>query len=267
MELEQTLVSIRDAQQVAEEARARAVEAEERARIARHEAEEERRHARRERETAKADAQAEAQRALTEVQAEIHAARELLARSTVTDSRLEDVAARLDERVSALLGPAREGDVRVPSTAPPAQLAVGARARSREGWQGTVTEIDERAGQATLAAGAMRISVPLDELEIVAGAEKRSDPLRSAAPSVPVRAVASSLDVRGARVDEATELLDRYLNDAALAGAPKVTVIHGHGSGALRDALRAQLRQHPLAKSWRPGEKGEGGDGATIVEL
>ena len=46
-----------------------------------------------------------------------------------------------------------------------------------------------------------------------------------------------------------------------------VTVIHGHGSGALRDALRAQLSGHPLVKSWRAGERGEGGDGATIVEL
>jgi DNA mismatch repair protein MutS2 len=46
-----------------------------------------------------------------------------------------------------------------------------------------------------------------------------------------------------------------------------VTVIHGHGSGALRDALRAHLGGHPLVKSWRAGERGEGGDGATIVEF
>ena len=69
------------------------------------------------------------------------------------------------------------------------------------------------------------------------------------------------------RWDGVETLLDQYVNDAALAGTPKVTVIHGHGSGALRDALRAQLREHPLVKSWRPGERGEGGDGATIVEF
>jgi DNA mismatch repair protein MutS2 len=151
-------------------------------------------------------------------------------------------------------------------TAEPARIAVGARARSKDGWQGTVTAVDERAGEETLATGAMRINVPIEDLEIVAGAPaKEPDPLR--AMPVPARAVPSSLDVRGARVEEATELLDRYVNDAALAGAPKVTVIHGHGSGALRDALRAQLREHPLVKSWRPGERGEGGDGATIVEF
>jgi DNA mismatch repair protein MutS2 len=68
-------------------------------------------------------------------------------------------------------------------------------------------------------------------------------------------------------VEEALEMLDRYIDQAALAGAPRVTVIHGHGSGALRDALRGQLSGHALIKSWRPGERGEGGDGATIVEF
>ena len=81
------------------------------------------------------------------------------------------------------------------------------------------------------------------------------------------RYIPTSLDLRGARVEEALDSLDQYLNDAALAEASRVTIIHGHGSGALRDALRAQLRDHPLVKSWRPGERGEGGDGATIVEL
>jgi len=84
---------------------------------------------------------------------------------------------------------------------------------------------------------------------------------------VPARAVPSSLDLRGARVEEALEMLDSYVDQAAMASAPRVTIIHGHGSGALRDALRAQLSSHPLVKSWRAGERGEGGDGATIVEL
>jgi DNA mismatch repair protein MutS2 len=79
--------------------------------------------------------------------------------------------------------------------------------------------------------------------------------------------VASSLDLRGARVEEALELLDRYLDDAARADAGRVTVIHGHGSGAMRDAVRAALGSHPLVRDWRPGERGEGGDGATIVSF
>jgi DNA mismatch repair protein MutS2 len=79
--------------------------------------------------------------------------------------------------------------------------------------------------------------------------------------------VASSLDLRGARVDEALEALARYLDDAALASLGKVMIIHGMGTGALRDAVRAAAADHPLVRALRPGERGEGGDGATIVEL
>ena len=81
------------------------------------------------------------------------------------------------------------------------------------------------------------------------------------------RAIPSSLDLRGARVDEAVELLERYIDQAAVAGAGRVTVIHGHGSGALRDVVREHLSSHPLVREWRPGERGEGGDGATVVSL
>ncbi len=81
------------------------------------------------------------------------------------------------------------------------------------------------------------------------------------------RSVASSLDLRGARVDEALDALTRYLDDAGLAGLDKVLIIHGMGTGAVRDAVRAAAADHPLVKSLRPGERGEGGDGATIVEL
>ena len=102
-----------------------------------------------------------------------------------------------------------------------------------------------------------------------AGGGKRGDVGAASArrDTDPQVLVPSSLDLRGARVEEALELLDRYIDTAALAEAEKVTIIHGHGSGALRDALRAQLRTHPLVKSWRAGDRHEGGDGATIVEF
>ena len=81
------------------------------------------------------------------------------------------------------------------------------------------------------------------------------------------RSVASSLDLRGARVDEALDALNRYLNDAGLAGLDKVLIIHGMGTGAVRDAVRSAAASHPLVKALRPGQRGEGGDGATIVEF
>ena len=76
-----------------------------------------------------------------------------------------------------------------------------------------------------------------------------------------------ALDLRGARVDEALDALARYLDDAGLASLSKVIIIHGMGTGALRDAVRAAAGTHPLVRAMRAGQRGEGGDGATIVEL
>jgi DNA mismatch repair protein MutS2 len=99
------------------------------------------------------------------------------------------------------------------------------------------------------------------------GAAAASGSTASALRLSRARSVASSLDLRGARVEEALEAFGRYLDDASLAGLGSVTVIHGLGTGALRDAVRAHATDHPLVRSVRPGERGEGGDGATIVEL
>ncbi len=77
----------------------------------------------------------------------------------------------------------------------------------------------------------------------------------------------SELHLRRLTVDEALIRLDRYLNDAFIAGLPAVRLIHGKGTGTLRQAVREELKTHPLVKSFRPAELEEGGNGATIVEL
>jgi DNA mismatch repair protein MutS2 len=69
------------------------------------------------------------------------------------------------------------------------------------------------------------------------------------------------------RVEEVAEQLDKYLDDAFLATLPFVTVIHGKGTGTLRRAVRQQLDRHPLVRSHRPGERGEGDEGVTIAYL
>ena len=77
----------------------------------------------------------------------------------------------------------------------------------------------------------------------------------------------AEVHLRRLRVEEALDKLERYLNDAYLAGLPTVRVIHGKGTGALRQAVREELRGHPLVKSFRAAELHEGGAGVTIVEL
>ncbi len=79
--------------------------------------------------------------------------------------------------------------------------------------------------------------------------------------------VTDEVRLRQLTVDEALPKLDKYLNDAFMAGLYQVRVIHGKGTGTIRQAARAYLAQHPLVKSYRAGGYGEGGDGVTIVEL
>ena len=116
----------------------------------------------------------------------------------------------------------------------------------------------------------MRVSVELDDLEATGDGDGAGSGAGSNVAEVRasrVRSVPMSLDLRGARVEEALSALGRYLEDASLAGLAKVSVIHGLGTGALRDAVRSDSAAHPLVKAVRPGERGEGGDGVTVVEL
>ncbi len=75
------------------------------------------------------------------------------------------------------------------------------------------------------------------------------------------------LDLHGLTVDEALPQVDQYLYEAYNTEIPWVRLIHGKGTGTLRQAVREQLRTHTLVKSFRPGLPGEGGEGVTIVQL
>jgi len=79
--------------------------------------------------------------------------------------------------------------------------------------------------------------------------------------------VADEIRLRHLTMDEALLRLDKYLNDAFMSGLHRVKVIHGKGTGALRQAAHRQLAKHPLVKSYRLGDYGEGETGVTIVEL
>jgi DNA mismatch repair protein MutS2 len=75
------------------------------------------------------------------------------------------------------------------------------------------------------------------------------------------------LRLRRLTIDEALPKLDHYLNAAFMADLPSVRIVHGKGTGVLRQAVHEVLAEHPLVKSFRQGDYGEGGAGVTIVEL
>ncbi len=75
------------------------------------------------------------------------------------------------------------------------------------------------------------------------------------------------IDLRGWRVEDALEEVDAYLNNAVMAGMHQVRLLHGKGTGALRQAIREQLAHHPLVKSFASAAANDGGDGVTVVQL
>ena len=75
------------------------------------------------------------------------------------------------------------------------------------------------------------------------------------------------LDLHAMTVDEAIPLVQEYLNDAFMAGLKEVRIVHGKGTGVLRQAVMRELKKHPLVKSFRSGGRYEGSTGATVVEF
>ena len=82
-----------------------------------------------------------------------------------------------------------------------------------------------------------------------------------------MKPVDTELLLRRLTVEEALDRLDQYLYDAFMAGMPSVRIVHGKGTGKLRHAVHESLDKHPLVKSYRLGDYGEGGYGVTVVEL
>jgi DNA mismatch repair protein MutS2 len=275
---EATLAAIKATEGQTSESLDRARDAELRATEALRIAEDERRRARRDRDEAVRAAHAEADRILSTLRDEVEETRRSLERETLTAQSLDAAVERAAATVAGLPD-TEDGPVEPPPPPDPARTwQVGERAHSRSGgWEGRISALDRGGQRATLEAGGMRVTVDLADLVPAlvtssgsGGRGSAESPATSNEAAIRLersRSVASSLDLRGARVDEALDALARYLDDAALAGLDKAIIIHGQGTGALRDAVRHRAADHPLVRSVRPGQRGEGGDGATIVEL
>ncbi len=128
-------------------------------------------------------------------------------------------------------------------------------------------EITELAGdEAEVQVGSFRIKAAVGDLELRGRAAKPE--ITERAVSVPrVASPGLELKLLGQTTEQVVPRLDKYLNDAYLAGLPQVRIIHGKGTGALRRAVRDFVASHPLVASYRPGDRYEGGEGATVVEL
>jgi DNA mismatch repair protein MutS2 len=164
-----------------------------------------------------------------------------------------------------------EGDI-APASSPAASgtlaLSPGARVRLRgRKVEGIVISWDRDGGW--IDVGGKRFQVSRGDLEAAVSARAQ----REAAPA-PMPSAASAgteptreINVIGRRVDDAIATVEKGLDDALLAGAGRLRIVHGHGTGRLREGLRDHFRRYPGVLSLYPADAREGGDGATIVEL
>ncbi len=123
--------------------------------------------------------------------------------------------------------------------------------------------IDIKKDTAFVQIGAIKTKVPLDKLE---KAKKKKEKQYSYS-SMKAMGISPKLDIRGITATEVSLELEKYLDDASLAGLKTVTIIHGKGEGILRDEVTRILKNHPLVEKFRLGGLSEGSGGATIVEL
>jgi DNA mismatch repair protein MutS2 len=186
-------------------------------------------------------------------------------------------AARARQAVRAL---GAEIEAQAPAdTAPAKEPAAGDRVTvPRLGVSGEIASIHD--GEVEVRAGALTVRVPLDEIKVTAEpakprTENASRGVRRAGGGVSaserldhaVRMPANTLDLRGARVEEGLARLESFLDDAMLSNQDAVFVLHGHGTGALRAAIRKALAGSPYVAASGPAPADQGGDAFTVAVL
>ena len=223
---------------------------------------------------------------LEEVEEEVRELRRQLARAHQPLEIIEEVAREVEKLEDEISIPTEREttsnlDPASTFTVQPGPIRLGDKVRLRSlGATGVVTTISE--DEAEVQIGMMRVRTRLSELVRGEQREEQSEtnletpkPRRRkktptsnlqtpiAAPAIP----GVELDLRGMRVEEALDKLGDYLDRAYLAQAPFVRIIHGKGTGKLRDAVREALREDSRVRSFETGLDGEGGDGVTVVKF
>ncbi len=220
------------------------------------------------------EARAQARRELEDVQTQLAKVKVDVSRINLTRERLGEarqIARNLEERVTALPGPMRPRRKEAEPERAEGPLQIGDTVRVLSfGQNAELVGLSADRSEAEVQMGALRFRVNVDNIERLS---KRKAAAVQERPNVMLPRyedrpeVATQLDMRGWRVEQALEELETYLNDAAMSGMSSVRIVHGKGTGALRAAVREHLAHHSLVKSYTSAPPQEGGDGVTIVKL
>jgi DNA mismatch repair protein MutS2 len=220
------------------------------------------------------DVEAASEHAATEV-------RELLVklRAQSNEKAAQEARVALQQRAEEAGKRAKEARAelyQVVAPAPPT-LKVGAWVR-HSGFDKDVEILELNGGEALVAAGVLKMRVPITELSGSRTAKpqqkfpernRQEAALKKASAAAPAEVQATNFrcDVRGMRADDALAEMERFFDQGMRSGEEAALIIHGHGTGALKQAIRDYLTNSPYVRMFRPGESHEGGDGVTVVAL
>lgn len=138
------------------------------------------------------------------------------------------------------------------------------------GQKAVVVDSPDDKGNLIVQIGSMKLNVNISDLSLVkenVSDKEREKTKYSRLKSAKSLSVPMSINVVGQNLDDATMNVDKYLDDAFLAGLQTVTVIHGRGAGILKNGLQQMFKRHKHVESFRSGEYKEGGDGVTVVTI
>jgi len=220
------------------------------------------------------DARAQARRELEEVQSQLAKIRVEVGRANITRDRLgetRNIARGLEQKVTSLPEPARPKNKEPELERADGPLQIGDTVRVLSfGQNAELLGLSADHGEAEVQMGSLRFRVNVDNIERLSNRKAAATEQRTnvVVPRYEERPeVATQLDMRGWRVEQALEELETYLNDAAMSGMSSIRIVHGKGTGALRSAVRDHIAHHALVKSYATAPPQEGGDGVTIVKL
>ncbi len=139
------------------------------------------------------------------------------------------------------------------------------------GREGTLVTAPNVKGECRVSVGSMVVKTDSKNLRLVekkpSGAQKSAGRIKKSLTSNMSRRGGMELDIRGCMGDEGVMRMEMFLDGAILSGLSQVVIIHGKGTGALREAVQSALKRNPRVKSFRQGAYGEGEAGVTVVEL
>ncbi len=169
----------------------------------------------------------------------------------------------LDEALTESILP-KHGYVKPPQNLKPGDSVVIVNLNQK----GTIITPPDKDGQAVVQAGVMKINVHVTNLRFVD--EQKAETKKTGSGRIGVaktKTISTEIDLRGMNLDEALEAVDKYLDDASIAGLKEVTLIHGKGTGVLRSGIQQYLKLNSHVASFRLGKYGEGEAGVTVVEV